>query len=843
MKIAEYLREEVFGPRLKEGRVLVLHDPDKRYREIVEGMASEEVAVVYGDESTILPRQEAQNVLLKLGRTKNDPKNLLVYLTRKAPVSDEDRQIEPFAAIAAAGRIFPEGDGDGYQALCRKAKPEHVVEVDRLFEQEEPSFEHLDALDEGESGGWPRLSILTGGKSPQDILFRFLTVEDREKWDEKDDWVDEAKAFLKRILGLKIVSKGRKWKALNAEVWRFVLFSEFVFDLPDGPPESLADVPKADKAVMDLIYDLCDRLRDSQQARETYVDHANEVADELRLKTLTNEVEDLGDRDTFAFEERSFLRRFAEAALAGEVGEAGEILRGHSDSIWVTAGGCAQDWGMASRSLDLQKTIEDFRRENATFPSKLEELVDVYLATGRRIDTLHREFHQAWEELDDEPAPEIRKLADKVDAGYVELATDRVMAFTAAVTRENWPPANMPSNREVFEKFVEPALDKRERIAYLLVDSLRYELALGLLANLEDSFECKINAVAAQLPTITPVGMASLMPDAKEKFTLNERKGELVPMIGEEPVVNPADRLKFLKKKLGDRVQMERLDDFLQQGENLKLADTVNLLVLRTTEIDSAGETDPTLALQQIPKSLGKLKRTMRLLGENGFRMAVVATDHGFHLARSAGPGNKVDKPSGEWIMTKDRCLLGKGSSNGATIAMPAADLDIPGDAETYCAPKTLGTFVKGLSYFHAGLSPQECILPVLSVNLSKEDEDEQSSGAIDVKVSYRGGRTDKVTTRRPSLEIQYLAADLFSSPKDLMVALEAKAKGELIGEVGLGEHVDPATQLVRMQAGETIKVTLKIEDDFHGNFEVVALDPETRITYCTLNLKTDILE
>lgn len=853
MKISEYLRQEVFLPRLEDGRALVVYDPDKRYRGIVEGMASEESTVVlYGDGGTFQCRQEAQGTFSKLGKSKDAPQQLLIYLTRSVPSTDEGRQLEPFAAIAAGGRIFPEGDGDSYQALCRKAKPTHSVEVDRLFADGEPSFEHVDALDEGEGGGWPRLKTMTSGSSPEDILFKFLTADkaQQKECDQGEEWVDEAKDFLHRILGLKVVTKGRKWKSLSSEAWRYILFSEFVFDLPEGMdlPQTLASVPKADGVAKDFVYKVCDRLRDSSNARETYIEQAAEVAKELQLEELTQCIEDLGERDTFAFEERSFLKLFAKTAMEGDIGGAETILHGHRGTVWVKAGNSAQDWEVASRSLDLLKAIEDYRRENPTLPSQLPQLVDLYLAKGRRIDTLHREFHQALEGMEDEPAEELKGLVDMVDTEYNTLASDRTGAFTAAVSRDNWPPQNIPSAREVFGKYVEPALDDRERIAYILVDSLRYELAMGLKSQLEDSFVCNLHGVAAQLPTITPVGMASLMPDAKEKFELKEKDRKLVPMIDGKEVSDPDHRLACLKSKLGDRVQMETLKDFLEQGTNLRIQPTVNLLVIRTLEIDRAGEVSADLALSVIPRELSKLKRTLRLLRELDFKSVVIATDHGFHLTRSTGSGNTVEKPDGDWLMTKRRSLLGDGGANNFTYSLPTADVDIPGDAKRYCVPKNLGTFEAGVSYFHEGLSPQECILPLMEVDLGKVAEEGDGDKRVLVDLKYRGGKTSVVTTRRPSLEIQFNSTDLLIKVESLKVAMEAKGKegddkGELVGEPGLGPAVDPATQLLNLEDGKAVRVTLKLFDEFSGKFEVILFDPETKLTYATLELKTDILE
>ena len=80
---------------------------------------------------------------------------LIVWLPTRKPESDEDRQGDPFSVLGRIGAEFPDGDADDYPALCRAAKPDHVVEINKLFEQGEPSFDTVDALDQG--GAWPKL--------------------------------------------------------------------------------------------------------------------------------------------------------------------------------------------------------------------------------------------------------------------------------------------------------------------------------------------------------------------------------------------------------------------------------------------------------------------------------------------------------------------------------------------------------------------------------------------------------------------------------------------------------------------------------------------------------------
>ena len=67
--------------------------------------------------------------------------------------------------------------------------------------------------------------------------------------------------------------------------------------------------------------------------------------------------------------------------------------------------------------------------------------------------------------------------------------------------------------RDVFRKKVRPHISE-SKTAYILVDALRYERGLELIDGLKEGFDVRIVPGIAQLPTITEVGMAALLPNA-----------------------------------------------------------------------------------------------------------------------------------------------------------------------------------------------------------------------------------------------------------------------------------------------------------------------------------------
>src|SRR5690348_15439517 len=117
MNLAAFIRDSVLRPRLKKAGCLVVYDPAKLYRDIVTGLADEDVSVVDASDQGIESREKALEGFVSLARIGgSDPKELLIYVPSSPPKSDHERVVDPYAVYTACGAVFPEGDGDEYQS-------------------------------------------------------------------------------------------------------------------------------------------------------------------------------------------------------------------------------------------------------------------------------------------------------------------------------------------------------------------------------------------------------------------------------------------------------------------------------------------------------------------------------------------------------------------------------------------------------------------------------------------------------------------------------------------------------------------------------------------------------
>jgi len=237
MKIKEFIQEQVLLPRLEQNEILVVYDPDRCCHKLCLELASEKRRVIDASESSIISRAAAMNALQELGQPNPDVENILVYIPAKAPLTDEEKQRDPFTVLGACGAVFPAGDSDEYQSLCLKARPEYTTEIRRIFNADpNPSFAVIDAV--GGGAGWPNLQVHLGVESARDLLFTFLTPSPAQLEALKggavgqEAWAAEVRAMCQSALGLKFLTRSNGWSALADELWRYLLFSEFAFDLP-----------------------------------------------------------------------------------------------------------------------------------------------------------------------------------------------------------------------------------------------------------------------------------------------------------------------------------------------------------------------------------------------------------------------------------------------------------------------------------------------------------------------------------------------------------------------------------------------------------------------------------
>jgi hypothetical protein len=276
---------------------------------------------------------------------------------------------------------------------------------------------------------------------------------------------------------------------------------------------------------------VCDRLRSDPRSCAVYIERAEGIEAELNLSDLCGAIEDLGERDTFPFEERTFLRTAIKGIVTGETDATRRVLTRQKSSVWLGKGESQAQWDLIRAGLSLVEACDDFERQLPEHARSQAELIDFYLGSLREADRLQREFEQAAGDFLDQHGL-MHEVIGQARARYRRLAEKVQGVFVKHVESSGWPPAGRLANADAFDRLVADRLKENGRkVAYLMVDALRYELGVALEKLLAEDGPVELQAAYAQLPTITLVGMASLLPGARTGLTLSLENDALVPKL------------------------------------------------------------------------------------------------------------------------------------------------------------------------------------------------------------------------------------------------------------------------------------------------------------------------
>ncbi len=839
MKFKEYFINKILTPRLQKSEILVVYDPDRRYRELCLEMAGADLRVIDASESSIESREAALAALQAMGQTNPKIKGLLIYVPAPPPLTDEAKQKDPFALYGQCGAVFPDGDGDEYKDLCLKFKADHRTEIRRVFDENpQPSFAVIDAVGAGSS--WPQLQITLGVESAHNLLFALLapTPPQSQALKQETAWVAEAKTLFESALGLNLLTRANSWSPIAGELWRFLLFSEFVFDLPGQLPGPLANVPRARPEAGPLVKELCEQLRNDRRIQTLYIERAETIQQELNLPAACQAIDDLGRRDTFPFEERAVFAQAVAALQKDQVDTLRQILYAHARSVWGNRGENLAQWQLLQTAVRLVEACADAERQLPDHVRRQDTLIDFYTGRLRGVDRLQREFEQVAGDMFDLDE-DMKTVLKQARSAYQKLINTGQAVFIRHLEKQGWPPPGRLANADVFDQLVIPKLQTSgRRVALFLIDALRYELGVELVKQLTEEGQVELQAAFAALPSATSVGMASLLPGAGQSLQLTRQQNKMVPALGQQTLTNVNHRLDILRQQYGQRFADASLADFARG--KFKLPTGVELLTLRSNEMDNDFESNPESALGLISRTFQQIRAAVRRLQKHNFQDAIIVTDHGFYLNPALEAGDVCSKPPGQWVNIHERLLLGDGSGDGSNFVVSADSLGIRGDFNQVAGPRAMVAYRAGQVYFHGGASLQETVLPVIDIRLKAVEK--LATQAPIITLDYKRGG-ERITTRLPVFEIKALAGDLFSIGTAVEVLLEAHdAQGKIVGEAKPGEAVNPATRTISLYPEKTVKVTLKMERDFEGDFTVKLLDPTTLGIVKQLDMRTDYM-
>jgi len=295
----------------------------------------------------------------------------------------------------------------------------------------------------------------------------------------------------------------------------------------------------------------------------------------------------------------------------------------------------------------------------------------------------------------------------------------------------------------------------------LFCDGLRYDIGQRLTEELgTHKLAGKMESHLVPLPGVTPTAKPAISPVAR----MLKGKGSqgLEPIVSASGSKVTADILRKLLAQAGYQVLM---------GDDL--GDPAGRAWTEMGAIDSYGHQYGWKLAHHLSGEIRNLASRIDSLISWGWKQVLVLTDHGWLLL----PGNlpKTDLPEHLTLLRKGRCARLKEGSNTDQQFVPWYWDD---EAFIALAPG-ISCYETGKEYEHGGLSPQECIVPIIMV--SQQAGARSHSISIE-NVSWRGLRCTLTATGTSS----DMKVDIRTKAGDPSTSLTKSKHPNLDGTVSL---------------------------------------------------------
>ncbi len=508
----------------------------------------------------------------------------------------------------------------------------------------------------------------------------------------------------------------------------WALAVELVDDLSHPPTlPLLAAMVDLDGALKAACLTLPEHLRAT--APDSYVRLADELEGLLIDELTAGTADRLGSRDTFRIEEQRLFHAALDALDADQWPDVARWSQARlSGSFWVGRDAARRSaWRLVAGAAALGAAIAAAGRNLGT-ALDLTDATDRYVATGAAVDRAHRHLEQLRERLFDTRLPAFGELLARLNhlrGCYDTWLAEQARDFSRLCTEHGFLPPEALQQRRLFEQVLLPLLDDREKTAFFLVDAMRYELAGELAEALSQESRAAIHLThrLAELPTETAVGMNALPPthhDGRLTPVLSGKRFAGFATATSYQVRTPEQRQRMISERLSARTcPWLSLQEVLDRGVD-RLKSTIGaaqLVLVSSLEIDAAGEHGG--AVSAFDDALRKLRSACQLLREAGVRRFVFTADHGFLLTDGSTPPLRFGGPR---TPTRRYTLTQENLRTPGTVSVALSKLGYNGEGYLLM-PEDAREFDTGGSpgrFTHGGNSPQERIIPVLTVRFRR---------------------------------------------------------------------------------------------------------------------------
>lgn len=446
-------------------------------------------------------------------------------------------------------------------------------------------------------------------------------------------------------------------------------------------------------------------------------------------------MESVGTNDTLSVFDDWIITDMLGRALDGTLraADAQNELNVRLHTHWFE--GYASQYKALAAAVTTLEGIEAYKTE-CTSATTEREIFDAYCANWYRIDEGYRCFVNAMRKA---TAPQFRRrageLVSKVDDSYGKFLVDLTDRWQLHLMDSGvYPPSTIPSQSGFFYEKVEkelPTAEKGRRLGVIVSDAMRYEVGADLSAQIAGGALSSGRALASascegmvcMLPSYTQLGMAALLPEGTMEVDLATanvlKDGDATDGL--------ANRQKVAEAAIPGAMLIQA-SKVLEEG--LPNVEDAPLVMVYHNAIDKRGDSRDTEG-EVFAACEDAITQVMKIAGEllhAGCGKVLVTADHGFlyqdgqveeYNFAAADGLNDLAHASGHNLSHGRRYAMGLTlPKSDVLIEYSSAQLSLGGEGR-FAFPRGITRLRlrgSGSRYVHGGVSPQENVVPVVTI-------------------------------------------------------------------------------------------------------------------------------
>lgn len=356
-----------------------------------------------------------------------------------------------------------------------------------------------------------------------------------------------------------------------------------------------------------------------------------------------------------------------------------------------------------------------------------------YTTDYYQMDMYYRQFHLCFQKslktsnelLDDL----FKHVAEKVEGLYAGWYLGQLGSNWSDVCAEDLEKYGHIQEVPYQRDFYSSKVKRCDNRAFVIIsDALRYEVAASLTEQLrrETQSTVELSSMCGIFPTITPYGMAALLPH--RELTVSAKPGGGLAVLADEQSTESTNRDKVLKAAEPNSVALQYKNIIgMKRAERQALVKGMDVVYIYHDKIDEASHTSDSAVFPACDEAIEEIKNLVRIIAnEFGGTQIFITADHGFLYTYSPlTEDDKVSKASwnGQEVEYGRRYAIMR---NGVApdYLLPVQYLNGKTDYSAFAPRENVRIKMSGggLNFVHGGISLQEMVVPVIDYHFLRND-------------------------------------------------------------------------------------------------------------------------